>query len=223
MNKEFKLIVKTLMFVFFISLAKAGDVPSYNEILAQQLKCNSQYFSGSIWNKKLPILAKMNSSKIVIISKPTIMELPTRIYQNVKQEQKNAKEKNFKVNAISYSFFECGQKKPLLESMRGGAPVETLINISEDKAGSGIFQIIGGEPEDFASADPKINSDFLYYAGDNVSEFGMYCVVFIDNFLKNPNAINIDKLCAGKTAKDREETKKAIEQVRQVLKKAVVK
>ena len=218
MIKKLKIIGIVILSNLSVSFADSIEAPNYNEIFLQQLKCNTKYFSSPIWEKKSPLLAKMNSGTIAVISKPVVTELPQKVYENVHPDYKNRKERNYKVNSTLYFNFTCGIKdQPKLANLNGTS-VETLIYILETKVNTGTFKIIGGEAGDYLGTDPKINTNFLYYADDNESEVGMYCVVLVDDFLKNPNAINVDKLCEGKSVKDREATKKYIEKVRQALK-----
>jgi hypothetical protein len=203
MNNKLKSVVAIFFGFFSVSFATANEVPSYTDVLEQQFKCNSHYFSNVPWDKKLQLIERMDNSIVVVISKPVVTELPSKVYQNVHPDYKNRKERSFKISSISYDFFTCGQKTPLDSRKNNGIPVEAFIDISETKTGSGTFNISDGKPDDEGS--------FLFNTSNNG---GMYCLVLLDDFLKNSNAINIDKLCKGKKAIDREITKKAIEQTR---------
>lgn len=200
-----------------LSFADTKPAPSYNEVFAQQLKCNSSYFSNSPWDKKNPVLAKMDKSTIVLISKPIITELSQKIIKSNNPDYNNTKDRSFKVSSTHFSTFVCGTNKPIEQNKIQGKPVEALIVINETKSGSGSYRMAAGEPGDIPGSDPKLYSNFLYYAADDDNKGGMFCVVLIEDFLKNSSAINIEKLCQGKSAKDREATKNAIEQARKAL------
>lgn len=217
MTNKTKKILTVFLGLCSISFARAGEVPNYNEIFAQQLKCNNLYFSKSPWDKKLPLLAKMDTSTVVIISQPVITELSPKIEKNALPDYKNRKHRDVKVNSTFFTKVTCNPKNQIDLKTIKGSLVETIISITETKANTGMFNISGGEPADFLSTDSKINSDYLYYAGENENRSGFFCVVLIDDFLKNPNAINIEKLCQGKSAKDHEATKNAIEQTKKAL------
>ena len=206
MIKKLKTMFSILAGICSISVAIAIEAPDYNEVFAQQLKCNTNYFTYKIWDKKLQLLENMDSHTVVIISKPIITELPKKNYKDVHSDYKNRKERSFKVTSTSFDFFKCDERKIFAPDKSKGTSVETFIDISETKTNSGTFNISEGKPDQEGS--------FLY---DSSDEGGMYCVVLIDDFLKNPRAINVEKLCEGKSAKDLEATKKSIEQVRQAL------
>ncbi len=207
MNKIFKFILVSSSGFSLMSFAISNEAPSYNEVLTQQLKCNTQYFSNLPWDKKTPVFAKMQPSTYVVISKPTVTELP----------QKNShkeKERAFKASAIRYSKFRCETSERLRPSSEKEGVVETLITISESKPGTGLFQITGGEPGDIQGSNPEVYSNFLYEGNGGDKWNGFFCVVLIEDFLNNPTAIDVNKLCEGKPASDREATKKTIEQTR---------
>ena len=222
MINKFKIITVILLILLSTSFSNANEIPSYDEIFTHQLKCSSDYFSDKIWDKKLPLLAVMRKDTVVVISKPTIIELSSKKLKKIHPGTYINKGRIFKVNAMSYSQFKCGSKNSQNFEVLKPESVETLVHILQPRANSTTFSIVGGESDDYEGTNPEINTDYLYYAGENLNASGMYCVVLVDDFIKNPNAINVDKLCEGKPAKDREATKKSIEQLRQALKASVL-
>jgi hypothetical protein len=204
---QFKLLSIVFVNLFSIPFAMGADVPTYNEVLAEQIKCNSKYFSSAIWDQKDPVFSKMQPSTFVVISKPIVSDLP----QNNNQK---LGERSFKVSAILYSKFRCETKERIRPSLEKEGVLETLVTISETKAGNGLFHITGGEPGLFKESNPDIYSNFLYEGNGGKEWDGFFCVVLIDDFFKKTDAINVETLCKGKPKKDREATKKTIEQTR---------
>lgn len=217
MNTKLKLGMFSLLSLLIISCVVGAETPSYNEIFAEQLKCSSSYFKSSKWNQKLPLLAKMESGTVVVISKPTVTALPPKVYKNMKPEDKKVKDSHFKVNSTFYKMFDCDGRRDNYPNKETGSNVETLIAVFESKAGSGKFMIAGDEPADFPGTDPKIFSPYLYGSEGDESIVGMFCVVLAEDFVKNSNSIDLDKLCKGQPAKNREATKLKIEQARKEL------
>jgi hypothetical protein len=209
MKKKLNLMLTILLGISPIIFIQATEVPSYNEIFAQQLKCNSRYFTNPQWEKKLQLLQRMDTSTYVVISNPTITELPPPVYQNVAPEYKGMKERRFKVKATKFSTFQCITNKQTDISSLKESSVETLIEIFETKAGTGKFHIALAEPAEVPGSDAKINSDFLTNPSEDDKKSGMICVVLIDDFLKNSNTVNVDNLCPGKLAKNKAESKLA--------------
>lgn len=207
MDKKLKLMIAVFLGLSSITFASGIETPSYNEVFAQQLKCNKLYFSNSPWDKKLPILAKMKTNTYIVTSKPVVTELAQRVNHN-------EKERAFKVSAIQYSKFRCKNKVVELPSLEKEGTVESLIKIFETKTGTGSYQITGGEPGDIQGSSPELYSNFFFEVSGNSKTEGLYCVVLIEDFLNNPTAIDVNKLCEGKPASDREATKKTIEQTR---------
>lgn len=208
MLSKLKISFSILIGICSTSLAIALEAPDYNEVFAQQLKCNKNYFTNKIWDKKLKLLEVMDSHTIVLISNAVITELPKKVYKNVHPDYKNRKERSFKVTATSFGYFTCDERKIIELNQPKGITVETFIDISETKTGSGTFNISQGKPDEEGS--------FLYDSSEDGG--GMFCVVLVNDFIKNPQAINVEKLCEGQSARNLEITKKSIEQVRQGLK-----
>ena len=160
MKKKLNLML-TILLGITPMFTEAVEVPSYNEIFAQQLKCNSRYFASSIWEKTPLLLQRMDTSTYVVISNPTITELPPAVYQNVAPEYKGMKERRYKVRATKFSTFQCITNKQEDISSLKESPVETLIEIFETKAGSGKFHISLAMPAEVPGSDAKIIQIFL--------------------------------------------------------------
>jgi hypothetical protein len=215
MNIKLKKVTFTLITFFSMSFAKGAEIPNYSEILAQQIKCNPTYFKSSIWNKKLTLLENLNSNTMVVISKPTVMEVPAKVNQNALPANKRTKEKTFKVSSNFYNMLNCDSNHANNPTRASGSKVETFVSIIESKPGAGTYNIVGDEVADHPEADAKINFDFLYngWSGDG----GLYCVVLVEDFVKDASSIDLDKLCKGQSAKNREATKVKIEKIRKEL------
>jgi hypothetical protein len=195
-------LVGLLCVLGFSSFCSAFEVPHYQEVFKQQLKCDRQSFLKTFpWDKK-PGLGFGGTDYIAVISKPTITEVsPSAFWKKITLPQRT-----FRVDFIGYAGFSCGERKPLSASQAKGEAKRIYFTLDESAKGSKTLGLYGADHEEY----PQENEDLFDAPHFLFGNSGLHCAIIINDLLANPNRINVDQLCEGYSPEDKKATKRAI-------------
>ena len=192
------------------SVLQPKPIPHYQEIIDAQFGCDKNKFNRFGFDPSRGF--KLAPKAWSVISGLKIEE--------IKPLEKPAPNRRFDISFRGISYFECGQTVKGIDTIDG-----IVIN---NKATLGNRY---NKPQyiDFIK-DPTYDSSFegwaLFLQNDRTTDvispsdtMGFTCLVTLDQFLKNSNSIDLDKLCAGESKEKREFTKKEIAKAIEILKK----
>jgi hypothetical protein len=186
-------------------------IPHYQVILDAQFKCSKKDFN------KIPIdpsrefaLAPKAWS---VITNLKLVEVPKR--QNAPDDGES---RSFDLSFTGMGYFECGEPVEGLDNPKGKQVIHyKVIELAYKK---NQFLNLTNDDTSFAEGwqnfTSNVRSTDIPIKPDTM---GFTCLVLLDDLLKNPNSIDLKKLCAGESKKKIEFTKKEIKKAIEFWKK----
>lgn len=191
-----KLIWTLMIFLNFFSgincLAVEIQVPHFAQILQMEHDRNLEKFKTFNWGAGP---GRLNVEHISVISRPEIIEIGEK------------EGRSFQVNYIYYALLYCDESKHFKKTL-GDAHGEVRrekFNIAYSKTQPSKLWINMEEVEN--KNGPLTPGPSALLSGDGN---GMNLVIYIDELIAKPNAVDLDKLCKGQPAKNRAALEAAI-------------
>ena len=188
------------------------QLPSYQGILDLQFSCDKEKFNNLGWDPSHSFVLAPKAWSV--ISDLKVKELPP------KQQEKLGPNRSFEVSFRGIAYFECGSPVLGLDE-RNGKPLlfHEIISHAYRKL-QYLDWTDDDPPESYIEGWPNFISNGRSTDIEPPPDtMGEVCLVTLDQLLANPQAIDLDKLCAGESKEKREFTKKEISKVIAVLKK----
>ncbi len=178
-----------LILLFSISNVNANTLPTLIEYLEPQLKCDSSHPMNKIIDESLH--GGLDTSTVIILDRLKYTEL--------KQPESKDK-KTFQVSYVAKAIFQCGKKVLELNETRN-----FIADMERNKTTKKVSFLYNEDKT------KKIDSDLMDQEGgylffDADSNHHRTCLVKVEDLVKNVSLINVDKLCEGRTEKEKEYT-----------------
>lgn len=190
-------------------------LPSYQVVLDAQLQCDDKDLKKLKWaNKGVSLATKVWT----LISDLQLKE------EKRTRKKPFGKTRDFVLSYKVYSIFRCGEPTRAFHGKSG-----TLLNAMPfmmegwKQLGTIDFRDDKLNDSDVSETDerPEVDftvSDFIFDEPPKPGREGFSCFVKLEDFIRSPKAIDMDKLCKDESKSKRAATEKEIQRIRNLLK-----
>ncbi len=179
-------------FALFIGNSFAQEVPSLQDVISAQRRCDQEAFKKLGW-AKVPGLGNLATKSWAIISDLKISELPGRIQSPISRK--------FKVSFKGWDMLSCGQMTDTLNRPVEPVSREIVFTLREwSKEDHRLF--LGADDKNPDGTFSNLWNQFLFTPieeGRNEKN-GLTCFVDKEDFIKDLNAVILEKLCKDEPA-----------------------
>ncbi|MBF0364852.1 MAG: hypothetical protein HQK50_04735 [Oligoflexia bacterium] len=231
--KIFKQLVFLLIMLNYCTIVYSIEIPELQEILDAQSKCDSSIFYKYNWEDS-SLYSRLAQNRTIIVASVIIKSLPFqppgKKFDNGNDwGQKNSEEDqtyrlSYRMLSAGTYDISCDDSEVLIKKMYDKDIL--LKNKIEDSFEDNDFFIRytrnkkfaierDGSDEEFYSIYP---SALKPISPVNRKISGLVCMIQIEDFIKNKNAINVDKLCEGQPQRKKELMKWALNNLHEFYK-----
>lgn len=207
------IILFTVLILSAVSSSYATELPDYRQVIDAQYKCDRKVFEQFPWEKKLEKGRTGLAVGVVgVISDLKITEIKPRISDRVNR--------TFKLTYTGFAEIDCRIGQMPGSKRVKGQRIEMAIAVEGALADPGYFTIFDASEPGLPELGPQYIHSMNAPEGWPDKGEGMNCLVKLEDLLKNPGLIPIDRICAGNTPAEIASTKKEISKLIVQWKKA---
>lgn len=193
--------------------SEAVKLPKLQEIVDAQFRCDWKAIQKYSWDKRYRDIVKL-ANKVWEVVKDVKVEPRSPVLHPEKDEIKEG----YTYSLTAMATLRCGKDSEIINQGKGEFfKTLTVIRTSNKKR---LFDLVDDDSPPIEFGDRTMVSDGPTDAPDWPERTGFMCFVKYDDFIRDANAIDLKKLCHNESKIKIAKTKKEIERVKDILKKA---